>query len=291
MKLTVFTPAYNRAEFLPRLYESLLQQVQGEFEWLVVDDGSSDNTEHMVQEFATENRVPIRYVKKKNGGKHTAHNLAVKEAVGEWFFCVDSDDFLAPSAICNILKALEVADHQVAGLVGYKEDSKGDLLCTRLPQGAAGGMYSLMNQFGGSGEYALLFRTDVLRTMPFPEIRGERFVTERVLYDRLELAGHTLCVLDKVLQVCEYQPDGLSSNSYRLMAQNPTGYQIYHAQRLDLVSSWKERLGHAVRYQAFSIMSKNERYRYRGKYRWLTELMYLPGAFSAYYYRNKAESI
>ena len=141
----------------------------------------------------------------------------------------------------------------------------------------------------GGGEYALVFRTQVLRAHPFPVFQGETFVTESVLYDRLEMAGYTLVSLDAVLQICEYQPDGLSSSTYRLMARNPTGYQVYHAQRIDLAVSWKERVGHCIRYQAFYAMSGDARYRYQGPHRVLAALMRLPGLAGAYYYRNKAE--
>ena len=291
MKLTVFTPAYNRAELLPRLYRSLLEQTCGGFEWLVVDDGSTDDTESVVAGFAAEEKLPVRYVRKENGGKHSAHNLALEHARGEWFFCVDSDDQLAPSAVTAILTALKQVDKVCAGLAGYKISQTGELLCAKLESGISCGPYSLVHKYGGKGEYALLFRTEVLRRCPFPVVQGERFVTECVLYDRLELAGYTVCPLPEVLQICEYQPDGLSSNTYRLMKNSPTGYQIYHAQRIDLARSLRERLGHCIRYQAFYAMSRNKEYCYSGRHRLLTALMYLPGLLGACYYRNKAESI
>lgn len=291
MKLTIFTPTYNRAALLPRLYESLLSQTRGDFEWLIVDDGSVDDTETAVKQFAAEGKVTVRYMKKENGGKHTAHNLALNYARGEWFFCVDSDDQLAPKAVERILASLECVPPEVTGLAGYKVDVKGRLLCALLAEDMRPcGLFSLMHR-GAKGEYALLFRTEVLKRYPYPEIKGERFVTESVLYDRLELAGHTVCPVDGVLQICEYQPDGLSSDTYRLMAQNPTGYQIYHAQRIDLALSWKERIGHCTRYQAFRAMSKNKENDYQGRYRLLAALMRLPGLAGAYYYRNRAESI
>ena len=92
MKLTVFTPTYNRAVLLPRLYGSLLCQTCHEFEWLIVDDGSTDDTAKAAEIYIGNGNFPVRYVKKENGGKHTAHNLALEYAQGEWFFCVDSED-------------------------------------------------------------------------------------------------------------------------------------------------------------------------------------------------------
>lgn len=287
--ITIFTPAYNRAGVLPRLYQSLLKQTVTDFEWLVIDDGSTDETGRVVRTMAEEGKLPIRYIKKANGGKHSAHNEALRHAKGEWFFCVDSDDWLPRDAVENILRAAVSIGPGDAGLVGYKVDQSGKSLCAALDEQAKGryGLYSLMRRGGGRGEYALVFRTGLLQRFPFPEIPGERFMTEAVLYDRLELAGYTICPLDKVLTICEYQPDGLSSDPYRLILQNPAGYQLYHTQRIDLAVSLKERVGHCVRYQAFRRMSGNKEYMYQGKHRLLAALVWLPGAAGALYYRSK----
>ena len=290
MKLTIFTPSYNRSSLLPRLYRSLLQQVPAGFEWLIVDDGSTDDTQAVVDAMAAEKRIAIRYIKKKNGGKHTAHNLAVEQAAGQWFFCVDSDDWLAPGAISHIFSAIERTGPESVGFVGYKADQMGRSLCAALPEDRNGyGLYSLMRRMGGKGEYALLFRTDILKQYHFPEISGERFVTESVLYDRLELEGYTVCPLDAVLEICEYQPDGLSSNPYRLLLRNPGGYQIYHAQRIDLVPSFGERLRHCISYQAFRRMSGRRGDDYRGRHRILTACAWLPGQLGAIYYQYKGK--
>lgn len=287
--VTIFTPAYNRAGILPRLYQSLLAQTAMDFEWLVIDDGSTDETRKVVGGWIKEGRLPIRYIKKENGGKHTAHNEALRHANGEWLFCVDSDDWLPQNAVEDILEGSASVRPSDAGLVGYKADQNGRSLCAALDaqEQSHYGLYSLMRRGGGRGEYALVFRTELLRNFPFPEIPEERFMTEAVLYDRLELAGYTICPIGKVLTVCEYQPDGLSSDPYRLLLTAPGGYQIYHAQRIDLAVSWKERLGHCVRYQAFRRMSGNREYMYHGKHGLLTALAWLPGAAGALYYKSK----
>ena len=113
MLLTVCTPTYNRAHTLPRLYESLVRQTSQDFEWLVVDDGSTDNTRELVDGWVAEGRIRIRYVYKENGGKPSAHNLGVRLAAGELFFCVDSDDYLTDNAVELILSAWENADRKI----------------------------------------------------------------------------------------------------------------------------------------------------------------------------------
>lgn len=289
MQLTVFTPAYNRAALLPRLYESLLAQESGDFEWLVVDDGSTDDTPAVIRTFAKEGRIPVRYIRQENGGKHTAHNCAVQQARGDWFFCVDSDDWLAPGAVEHVLDALRRIEPEVSGLVGRKADQTGRSLCAALSKAEpCRGLYSLVRRSGG-GEYALLFRTEVLREYSFPVIPGERFMTECVLYDRLELAGNTVCPLNEMLEICEYQPGGLSSHPYRLLLQNPGGYQLYHGQRIDLVLTFRERLRHCVSYQAFRSMSGRRGDCYRGRHRLLAACAWLPGQLAAVYYQYKGK--
>ena len=291
MMLTIFTPTYNRAALLPRVYESLLCQSSRDFEWLIVDDGSTDGTKEVVERMMAEGHIEIVYCRKENGGKHTAHNAAVELALGDWFLCVDSDDMLARNAVAHIANAICHLSERDCCLAAHKEDhGTGDRLGMSFPEWSWGhcGMYG-WNCQGAAGEYALVFKTSVLRQFPFPVIPGERFMGECVLYDRMELAGYTVCPLNEVLEVCEYQPEGLSDGFYRLMLSNPVGYQIYHGQRIDLVHSFKERVGHCIRYQAFRHMKNDDHYRYTGPHRGLTTLMWLPGLAGAMYYKRKAK--
>ena len=117
MLLTVCTPTYNRAHTLPRLYESLVRQTSQDFEWLVVDDGSTDNTRELVDGWVAEGRIRIRYVYKENGGKPSAHNLGVRMAAGELFFCVDSDDYLTDNAVEVIRNNSEKLTYKNVGML------------------------------------------------------------------------------------------------------------------------------------------------------------------------------
>lgn len=289
--LTVFTPAYNRAHLLPRLYEGLCKQTTRNFEWLIIDDGSTDDTPAVVEAFLADKDLDIRYFRKENGGKHTAHNYALQKARGEWFFCIDSDDMPTDDALCKLCDAIASVQPSDYAIAAYKQDLTGELLSLPIPppllsQKEHEGFYSLF-QKGCSGEFSIIMRTEQLCKHPFPEISGERFATEAILYDRMDLEGFTVCLLPEVLTICEYQPDGLTSNLYRSLTQNPTGYQIYHLQRMDLVHSAKERIRHAVQYQAFRRMSGNRQYLYSGKHKLFAKLAYIPGIFGAMYYRRK----
>lgn len=286
--LTIFTPTYNRGNLLNRVYGSLKEQTVFDFEWLIVDDGSSDNTEEIVQKWIDEAIIKIRYIRKENGGKHTAFNTGVQNAKGELFFCVDSDDFTPNTCVESILKAWsDGKDDNIAGIVGKKTDTDGKFLCGDFPEDVTKTtMYDLAQEHQCLGEKSLVYKTDILKKYPYPEILGERFVTECVVYDRID-AEYTMLLLDEVLTVCEYQPDGLTGTIFPTMLKNPTGYKIYYKQRIDMAYTFKERLGYAVRYNAFDILSGDKKYNYHGKYRLLVVALKPLGWLLTKYYNFK----
>lgn len=282
--LTIFTPSYNRARQLPRLYESLLAQDCFDFEWLIVDDGSSDDTAQVVQAFTDNGKFPVHYCFKENGGKHTAYNLALEQAAGEWFFCVDSDDYLAPNAVADILKAAGTLE-DMQGIIAYKQTQEGTRLSDPFPVGvSACKMHALSLQYGCSGEFSLVFATELAKKYPFPVFAGERFVTESVVYDRIDGEAE-LYLLPKVLTICEYQADGYSQNANAVMKKNPTGYCLYFMQRIDLQRSFAARVIHAGKYWCFRWISKNKTLRYRGRHKLLTALAVIPGLMFRIYYK------
>lgn len=278
--ITVFTPTYNREETLRRLYDSLCRQTSFDFEWLIVDDGSTDNTENTVGAFSSA-FFPVRYVKKKNGGKHTAYNLALQQAMGTHILCVDSDDFLTPNAI----EVLREAASPDCGICAYKATVDGIALSSEFPaevkETTAFGLYSDLNC---CGEYTFVYPVHIARKAPFPVFAGESFVTESVVYDRLD----KLCkvsLLPKVITICEYQPDGLSARATELMKRNPAGYCLYFMQRIDLVGSLTARLLMAGKYQCFGILAHKNRTTYHGKHQLLTAVSFPLGLLFLLYYK------
>ena len=153
--LTVFTPAYNRAHTLPRTYESLLQQECKEFIWLVVDDGSQDNTAELVKQWQSkDNGFEIRYIYKENGGMHTAHNAAYEAIDTELNVCIDSDDMLAPGAVEKILQKWQEVRH--AGIIGLDADFEGKLIGKGFPESLTETTLSGYYAAGGSGDKKLI---------------------------------------------------------------------------------------------------------------------------------------
>lgn len=280
--LTVFTPTYNRADKLPRLYESLCRQSIYDFEWLIIDDGSSDNTADLVQPFLTEQRFAVRYIQKENGGKHTAYNLALEQARGEWFLCVDSDDFLADCAVEKLLNKLQDG---MNGLIAYKEDVGGRRLSGQFPTGLKQEkMHRLGLVHGCGGEFTMVFSTVFARKFPFPVFPGERFVTECVVYDRMDCFAE-LVFLPEVITLCEYQEDGYSRNANVIMKNNPSGYCLYFLQRIDLQVRLLPRIVHAGKYWCFRWIIGNRELKYEGKHKLLVALSVVPGMLFRVYYK------
>lgn len=246
MMLTLFTPAYNRAHTLPRLYESLLAQTCFDFEWLVIDDGSTDATAEAVKAFTGDGKFPVRYIYKENGGKHTAHNRALEEARGDWFLCLDSDDTLTPTAVAELLSAAKDLPENT-GIAAGKTDLSGNSL-SQFPQGR-----SFAKMHALQGEFAYAFPTKWAKQFPFPVFPGERFLGECVVYDRMDTRGQ-MYLLPKAVMPCEYQAGGYSADFSRLMKQNPQGFCLFFAQRVDLASNWRQRLITAGKYRCFRMI-------------------------------------
>jgi glycosyltransferase involved in cell wall biosynthesis len=230
--LTVFTPTYNRAFILPELYKSLLRQSSHDLEWIIVDDGSTDDTERLVQGWqSAEPPFPIIYQKQANGGKHRAINRGVTLAHGSFFFIVDSDDRLPADAVETILRETSRIedDPTFAGLIGLRGHFDG------TPSGDLGRDFfdghirTVRYRWRMKQDMAEVIRTDLLRTFPFPEIPEERFCTEALVWNRLD-RHYRFRFLNHVIYLCEYLDDGLSANYMRLLHRAPVSSTVYYSE-------------------------------------------------------------
>lgn len=232
-RLTIFTPTYNRAYILPRLYDSLCIQTFQDFEWIIIDDGSTDNTKELVEGWICEGKIAMRYLYQVNSGKMMAHNLAVSESQGEMFMCIDSDDHLCSERVVE--DALNYWDSEIAkvgeassicGFLGYKEIGGKKQY---FPEGLYIAHLSELNDAGFEGELTMVFRRDVLQKYPFPYFSGEKFVTDVYIYDQID-RDYKFLLFPYYMQHCEYQADGYSSNYMKILFDNPQGYRAYHNQ-------------------------------------------------------------
>lgn len=260
MTITVFTPSYNRAYILPKLYESLQQQTCKDFEWLIVDDGSTDNTEELVAPWLSEKDFPIRYVKQENGGKHVAINRGVVEAQGELFFIVDSDDSLTLDAIEDLKKYFSRVkeDNNIAGVIGMRicPDGKrigGDahfeeMVCSRYE-------FRYKHKYGG--DLAEAYRTDILKKYPFPVLEGEKFCPESIVW--LKIANeYSLFFFNKGIYVCEYLPDGLTHHVDIIRIKSPRSAMINYAIEYNCPVPLRIKVKDAINYWRFRFHYHNK---------------------------------
>lgn len=227
--LTIFTPTFNRCDFLPKLYESLCKQTDKNFIWLIIDDGSTDKTSYVVKKWIAAEKIKIIYIYQKNMGKHIAHNRAVGVCSTDLFMCVDSDDRLDVNAV-EIIHGYWHEDYPVFNnIAGYctkrrggdsrlNEDSKNWPKVNSLVYA-----YDLSNKYHYTGETALVWITRELKNYRFPFIEGERFVTEIVLYFQFQ---KPMKIKNDVFYSFEYQPDGYTNKGFKLMFENPIGTAI-----------------------------------------------------------------
>ena len=259
--LTIFTPSYNRAHTLPRTYSSLCRQNCKDFVWLIIDDGSTDNTAELVQKWQRlDNGFEIRYIYKENGGMHTAHNVAYENITTELNACIDSDDCLADGAIEKIINRWqEVRDRGYAGLIGLDADMEGNLIgkrfTDRMTETTLTGYYAA----GGAGDKKLVYRTDIIRKYPpYPVFEGEKYVALAYKY-RLIDQDYKLAVINDILCNVEYQPDGSSCNMWKQYADNPQGFAFWRTVQAEYPTSTIELIKNCIHYCASKQLAKQKK--------------------------------
>lgn len=220
---TIFTPSYNRAALLPRVYECLEKQTFRDFEWLMVDDGSSDNTAEVIKGLQNKALFPIRYIAKSNGGKHTAVNLGAREAEGYLIAILDSDDWFTPNALERFWHHWQSIpanqQEKFCGITGLCADPAGKLIGTPFPKDVFDSdAIDLRYRYKVSGDKGGVLRTEVLRQYPYPEDVG-RFVSESLVWNRMAKKYQTRFI-NEALTIKEYQPGGLTDTGRALQVRN-----------------------------------------------------------------------
>ncbi len=258
--LTIFTPVYNREATLPQLYKSLLEQSSDDFVWLLVDDGSTDNSRVLIERYIQEKRIDIKYVYQENKGKHVAHNFGVQMCKTDLFFCVDSDDYLTKDAVEVIRRQWKYIEKEkcIAGIVAYRGNGQGGLIGTEFPAQFNIAPLGQLYENGKTGDTALVFKTEVIKKFPFPEFPGEKFLRESVAYNEID-KHYSLYVLRKIIYICEYLNDGLTRNVRRLEDASPRGAAMYRYCQYQKSKNIKGKIGYGAAYLYFAARSSQMR--------------------------------
>lgn len=259
--LTIFTPAYNRAHTIRRTYKSLISQTNKNFIWLVVDDGSTDETESLIADWITDNIIQIQYIKQQNQGMHGAHNTAYANIQTELNICIDSDDFMPHDAVDKILKFWEAnKSDNYAGIIGLDQREDGSIIGTPFPDVLKETTLQGFYANGGKGDKKLVYRTDVIKQYPdYPIFEGEKYVGLAYKYMLID-QDYKLLILNEPLVTVEYQTDGSSYNMYNQYWKNPKGFSFFRKTEMIYAPTLKRRFISCIHYVASSIISKNYRF-------------------------------
>ena len=259
--ICIFTPTYNRAYCLDNLFNSLCNQTTLNFEWLIVDDGSTDNTKEVVENYQSISQFPIRYIKQANGGKQRAFNTGVQSCDCELFMCVDSDDTVPHDMIETVLaKWATVRDNSsIAGMIGMCGKDEDTPLKTTIPNTlATTTMYDLYNKHHHKGDTAHIHRTAILKQFPFDVAPDEKFIGETYVFLQID-QRYTLAVIPKVLIVREYLEDGYTANVRKITRENPIGYMKLKRMYIEYADTWYVRFYETILYLVGCHFAKQKR--------------------------------
>ena len=259
--LTVFTPTYNRAYILNQCYESLVRQSCKDFIWLIIDDGSTDNTKELVEEWMkNDNKFEIRYHYKKNGGMHTGHNAAYELIDTELNVCIDSDDFMPDNAVELIVNFWrEYGSDKYSGIVALDIYKNGEVIGCKLPNKKSTTLSGFYDN-GGQGDKKLIYRTEVINKYPsYPEFKGEKFVPLDYKY-LLADQDYELLIMNEAVCVVEYMEDGSSKNMFRQYYKNPRGFSFMRKVHMVYDKKFINKFKNCIHYVSSSFISKNKEF-------------------------------
>lgn len=253
--ITIFTPTFNRAYIISNLYRSLLRQTSTNFEWLIVDDGSTDDTDVLIASLIKEDKINIRYYQQPNGGKHLAINKGVSLSKGELFFIVDSDDYLTEDAVEKISQKYNEIAHEtkVAGVsfrrgydfnqvIGHPVYFEDKLLS----------VFDFRYRLKVTGDQAEVYKTNVLKAFPFPVIEDERFCPESLVWNRIGKNYQLLWTSD-IIYICNYLADGLTAKITKLRMQSPIASMLTYSELASCDIPFKEKIKANINFWRFSF--------------------------------------
>jgi glycosyltransferase involved in cell wall biosynthesis len=290
-KITVFTPTYNRAYCLHQVYESLCRQTSTDFEWLVIDDGSSDNTKELVNLWIQENKIKIKYIYQDNLGMHGGYNTAYATIETELNTCIDSDDYMPDNAIELIVAFWgKHGNKKFAGIVGLDTLNDGSILGKKFPKNLkSASLEDLYNKYKIKGDKKLVYRTEVVKKYPkYPIHEDESFVPLGSLYLQIDKEYELLC-MNEVLCIVEYLEDGSSLNIFKQYVRHPNGFRYSRTVEIAYSKYFKVKFKALIHYVSSSIFIKDYKFFKSENPFFLTMLAIPLGVLLNFYINKKAK--
>lgn len=233
---TIFIPTYNRAKVLARALESVQQQTFRNFDVVIIDDGSTDDTEQLVSTWIQASGIPTTYVKQENQGRHVAHNTALHYLTGELMVLLDSDDLLEPDALDTLARQWHsIADKsRYAGVEGMAKHLDGEVEGDFFPRDPLDCSFREMRlRYRIRGDKRGAIRSDILKRFPYPVFAGERHIKPSIVFNLIS-REYIFRYINDIIEVKEHQPGGLSDNRFRLRMRNPKGFRECYRQEINL---------------------------------------------------------
>lgn len=285
--ITILTPTYNRAHTLQKAYESLCNQTNKSFIWLIIDDGSTDETERLVQSFQKENKIEIQYQKKLNGGKASAINLGLDLVGTEFCTCLDSDDWFDTKTVEKALKLLkeERSNDKCCGILAIRNNPDGSIMggITIPRKYAYINMDILYNKIKFQSELICFYKSKIVQNYRFPVFDGEKFMPPSWFHYKLceqyvfRTSWDTLCY-------CEYIGDGLTKNKRRVIVNNPKGYTLIKSISFREAKGIKRKFKNGIMYVCGSMIAKDRLWLRKSPHKIIAIFCY-PLAIAVYYIR------
>lgn len=254
--LTIGTSTYNRAHTLPRLYRSLLAQTSYDFCWLIVDDGSTDETENLVAAFIEENKISIQYIKKeRNEGLSRGQNTCALFAKTDLLWVVDSDDWLFPDAVQKIAEIWKAAKDECVGIIAPYVDEAGEMLGSWFPPVSFMTVWEKLFEYKHLFDSAHIDRTSLRRKYLMEVAEGEKYISETVSYFRIDEVGKR-AVLQSPVAHHPYLEEGMSKSGFRVLRENPESDRKAKKMRLKYAKGLLFRLRILLTYDVDAVLAK-----------------------------------
>ncbi|WP_436858734.1 glycosyltransferase family 2 protein [Mammaliicoccus sciuri] len=288
MKVSIFTPTYNRRDTLPRLYESLIAQTSHQFEWIIVDDGSFDGTEEYIESLNNQ-LFDIKYVRQNNSGKHVATNVGMHLASGELYTCLDSDDWLYKDAIEFMIEQFE-ADKLLPGLIALDTYDNGDIVGEKLPDLNYVNWVDLRYLYKVKGDKCYVFRTNVIKNMTFPQFGKSKHMPPS--YQLFEYSKrYQFKLMNKPIKYVEYLDDGITHNIKKQYFISSENYCEYRKFAHFLLPNLNEKIKNIILFNISWINTGlNNKYSFKGfKNKILSILLLVPSFILYLFYKRRIE--